>query len=136
MRFSTTASGPEQGASERQPAAELLTTRDDIIVQLTRMILVASGKQPIRTVRRTRDLADGGQDTIELPVFRIDLKFALLCLNALAALRRPIPLGPTIAAIDTGFTSTPAVDEGEQAMLTALLRRYDDGSHPSLKLGK
>ena len=114
-------------ASELDSAVESVGRPAWVIAELINQYRIACGNQPAEVVRLTRNLPDGEIDRIEILVRKKDLRLAQNLLKVL------IPLVGKL-----GAESIPGLelDERERAALSNLLRTYQDGSHPSCKVGK
>jgi hypothetical protein len=123
---STKTSRPFLPSSESNSGAQIANTSDGIIADLTALLRIGTGRDPVTVLRLRRTVADGGDDIIEVPVYRPNLTLALTILRTRAGL-----------AARSGEPRTAAneLDPKEAEKLTALLRKYEDGSHPSHRIG-
>ena len=114
-------------ASEHDSEADTAFASADIIAHLTSMFQIAIGNKPTTVHRLIRSLPNGGEDIIEVKLYRRNAKLALDCLKW---------LGPLVAKNGRGPIAQDAVDEKQQIEGLELWRKYQDGSHPSCEIGK
>jgi hypothetical protein len=114
-------------ASEHDSEADTAFTSADTIAHLTSMFQIAIGNKPTTVHRLIRSLPNGGEDIIEVPIYRRNAKLALSCLKW---------LGILVAKNGPGPIAQDAVDEKQQIEGVELWRKYQNGSHPSCEIGK
>jgi hypothetical protein len=119
-------SSPLLSRSSESSGAQLADTSAEIIAELTTLLRIVSGAHPITVFRLRRTFADGSDDVIEVPVFRTNFALAPTIIRTIAGLA---------AKLNEPQTMANETDPHEAVQLNELVRRYNNGSHPSCRIG-